>query len=378
MALTEAQQIDNALKNSQHILIVFKQNYSVDAVASALAMYQVLKKQNKLVDIICADFSTPQKLKFLEGVDKILPDIANLQKFIITLDTKKGAIDQFSYNIEDGKLKIYITPKSGTFSPKDVAAESSDYKYDLIITLDTPDLASLGKIYEKFSDFFAETTILNIDHHADNERYGQINLVNPNTVATSELLYRLIHTLDTNLIDKSIATCLLCGMIAKSKSFKAGNVTPKTMEIAGNLMTLEADRELIVKNLYRNRSLPVMKLWGRALSRLKSEQNNSIVWSILTDHDFIESGADQQSLSDIIDELISFIPGSEVAVIMYQMHGSIHVVVRVLQNYNALQLCSEFKADGNRKQCKFSLSGANIMEAEKRVIDALKNKIAQS
>lgn len=377
MALSETQQITELIKKSHHILITIKKDYSIDAIASALALYLVLKKQDKLVDIVCDDFSLPKNLGFLPQTKHINSKINSLQKFVISIDTKKDKIDEFSYDIEKDKLKIYITPKAGSFSKENLKAENSQYKYDLIITLDTPDLDSLGKVYRNFTDFFYNTSIINIDHKAENEHFGQINLTNLNTVATSEILFNLINSIDKNLLDSQVATCLLTGMISKTRSFKTANVTPKTLEVASQLLAAEADRDAIIKSLYRSRSLATLNLWGRVLARLKSQDGNKLIWSILTDNDFVEAGADQKDLGDVVDELISFIPGVEIVVLIYQLNGKNCVLVNTLKNHNALYLTSAFNPEGSKKLARFCLPETTLLEAEKEIIKKIKERLSQ-
>ncbi len=377
MALTEIEQITGVIKKSHHILITFPKDFSVDAVASALAFSLILRKLDKLVDVVGADFVLPKNLEFLPQAKSITAQIANIQKFVISIDTANDKIDEFSYNLEGDKLKIYITPKAGVFTKENVTAENSDYKYDLIITLDAPDLDSLGNIYQNFTEFFYDTTIINIDHKAENEHFGQINLTNPNAVATSEILFRLINSIDKNLLDTEIATCLLTGLISKTRSFKTPNVTPKTLEIASVLLAAEADRETIIKNLYRSRSLATLNLWGRVLARLKSDNGNKLIWSLLTEHDFVEAGADQKDLPDVIEELISFMPGVEVVVLIYQLSGKNCVLVNTLKNHNALYLTSAFKAEGSKELAQFCLTEKTLLEAEKEVIGQIKEKLGQ-
>jgi len=377
MALNEVQQIQEVIKKSHHILITFPKDFSIDAVASALALYLVLKKQDKLVDIVCDNFEPPNNLKFLPKSETIKPKISNLQKFVISVDTNKDKIEEFSYNVENDKLNIYITPKAGTFNQENVRTESSDYKYDLIITLDTVDLDSLGKIYQNFTEFFYNTTIINIDNKPENEHFGQINLTNMNSVATAEILFRLINTIDKNLMDKDIATCLLTGLISKTRSFKTSNVTPKTLEIASRLLTAEADRDTIIKNLYRSRALTTLNLWGRVLARLKSDKSNKLVWSLLTENDFVESGAQPKDLPDVIEELISFVPGVKIVVLIYQIKGKNCVLVNTFKNHNALYLTSNFRPEGTKNLAEFCLTEETLLEAEKKVIDQIKERLGK-
>lgn len=378
MALTETEQIKQAIDRARHVLITFKKNFSIDGVSSALALAFVLQKRHKLVDISCDGFTLPQNLIFLPGSKTITDRLANLQKLVISLRHSQDNVDQFSYDLENGDLKIYLTPKSGSFSKGDVKTEQSDYKYDLIITVDTPDFESLGNVYRQATEFFYNTTIINIDHQIDNEHYGQINVTNPNAVATAELVYQLLRDLDPELMSPKVATCLLCGIISKTKSFKTDNVTPATLEIASQLMAAEADRETIVRNLFRNRSLPTLRLWGRALARLKNEPGDKLVWTLLSEHDFVEARADETNLPGVIDELISYLPGIEIVILIYQLKNDIHVVVETLNaTSNALQLTRQFKPIGTKRSATFTLAQTTLLEAEKQVIDTIRNNLGQ-
>ena len=130
MALNEIEQITEVIRKSNHILITFHKDFSIDAVASALALYLVLKKQNKLVDVVCSSFELPKTLQFLPESKKIKSTISNLQKFVIEVDIAKDKIEEFSYNAENEKLKILITPKTGTLSQENLNANNSEYKLD--------------------------------------------------------------------------------------------------------------------------------------------------------------------------------------------------------------------------------------------------------
>lgn len=375
MVLTENEQFSRAIGGSHHILIAFPKDHSTDAIASALALFLILKKQDKLVDIVADDFELQKNLKFLSAAEEIKPGLDNLQKFIITLNTAENKVDQFSYNLENDKLKIYITPKVGNYDASHVTAESSGYKYDLIITIDAPDFESLGKVYQNNTEFFYNTTVINIDHKTENEHFGQINLTNPNAVATAEVVYGLINGLNKNLMDKDVATCLLTGMITKTRSFKTQNVTPKTLEIASRLMAAEADQDTIIKSVYRSRTLSTLNLWGRALARLKSSANNRLVWSLISEHDFIEAGADQKDLPEVIDEMVSFIPGIEVVVLLYQLNGEICVIINSVKNHSALYLASAYNPEGNKNLATLCLPNMTLPEAEKEIIDKIKEKL---
>lgn len=379
MALNINQQIEKIIDQAHHILIVFRKDYTADSVASAQALYLLLKKMNKMIDVVCEDFSPAKNLNFLPTLDKVRKNLSNLQKFIISLDISKNPLDEFSYNLEKDKLNIYITPKEGIFNKDDISTSTTDYKYDLIFVLDSPDLESLGKIYDNHTDFFYNTTIINIDHNPQNEHFGQINLTKLNATSVAEILFELFNSFEKKLVDSEIATCLLTGIIAKTRSFKTPNVTPKTLNISSELMALEADREKIVKNLYRTRTITTLKLWGRVLARLRSDSEIKLAWSLLNSHDFIEAGAGEEDLPEVIDELISTMPGIEIVTLIYQMEAEkICCLVQTLKDTNALYLTKQFNPWGSKNQARFCLEKMTLPEAEKEIIETIKNNLTSS
>lgn len=177
--------------------------------------------------------------------------------------------------MEGQKLNFIISPEKGWFSPEDISTSSSGFKHDLIFTIDTPDLESLGAIYDNNVEFFYKTTIINIDHQAGNEEYGQINYLDLNVVSSSEIIFNLLKQDENNPIDEDIATCLMAGIISKTKNYKSANLTPRTLLTSSKLIGLGARREEIINQLYRSRPLSVLKSWGKNFEQSPSGQRQA-------------------------------------------------------------------------------------------------------
>ena len=189
--LTQEQQIFEQIKKAKNILITFKKTWDGDSVASALAFYLLLQKLEKNVDIAAEKFEPGNIYNFLPSYDKIKHDLENLRKFIVSLDITNAKVGQIKYKIEDNTLNFIIAPKEGFFTHDDVKTHSGEFKYDLVLALDTPDLESLGKIYDNDTEFFYQIPIINIDHDSNNEAFGQVNLIELTSIATSEILFNL-------------------------------------------------------------------------------------------------------------------------------------------------------------------------------------------
>ncbi|MFA5184787.1 MAG: DHH family phosphoesterase [Patescibacteria group bacterium] len=376
-------QIFRQLERSKNILIIFSGRQSndtpadqADALASSLALFLFLKKLGKESEIV-AD-QTPGKrepLSFLPAYPEIRNGLENLRRFIVSLDISQSKVNQIKYAVDDNRLDFIISPSDGWFSPADVTTRAGEFKYDLIVTIGLADLESLGRIYDDNIEFFYKTTVINIDHHAANGEFGQINFIDLNAVATAEILFYLLKNYQPELITEDISTCLLAGIIQKTKNFKTANLTPRTLLTTSELITRGARREEIVDHLYRSRSLASLKLWGKILNNLKSENNNGLLWSKLSAADFRETGATVGDLTDVVDELIATVPNAKaIAILHEETENETRVIVYSLKNINALDLIKEYSPLGTIKLAQ-AVVDLSLRAAMTEIIGNLRAKL---
>lgn len=370
------QQIFNQIKKSKSILIIFSANQEGDALASSLALFLFLKSQDYDVSIVGADFDqTKNNFSFLPGYNEIQNSLNNLRRFIVSVDISQAKVSQIKYLVDDNTLNFIISPSEGWFSPKDVSARAGKFKYDLIITVGLRDLESLGTLYDENIEFFYKTPIINIDDQASNEEYGQINFIDLSAVAISEIIFYLFKNGGQEKISADVATCLLAGIIQKTKNFKTTNLTPRSLLITSQLISEGANREEIVNNLYRSRSLSTLKLWGRVLNNLHSEQKEEIIWAKLSAKDLEETSPSLESLDEIIDELIMNVPNAKLAVILCEKSpATSKIIIYSLKNVNALELLKKYSPQGTAKLATASIN-KDIETASIELISELKNKL---
>lgn len=372
MSLTTEQQISTALTASRRPFITFRQRPSGDATAAALALALAWHQRGIKADIVCQDFELPGALRFLPGSQAIKSKLTSPRQLMISLDADKTAVEQFHYDVLGDKLRIYLTPKAGAFGPQDITATMTDWHYDLIVTLDTPDLESLGAVYTDHREFFFQRPIINIDHVPANEQFGQINALDLVAGATCAVLTEILLAWDKTAITPDVATCLLTGIIDKTRSFKAGAMNPQTLQLSSQLMQYHARREEIVKHLYYSRSLATLKLWGLILTKLHEYVGGKIIVAAVTRDDFAATATTTAQLPEIIDELIVTVPGVDVIVLLHQTAaGTIGVTVRSLGAFDALKTLATYKPTGQRQHVQFTLPLDDVAAAEKQIIDTL-------
>lgn len=375
--LTEDQQIFEQIEKAQNILVTFKQEYSGDALTSALAVYLFLKKLDKNVTIAAANWQGSRTFSFLPHLEDIKSEIKTGKKFIISLDTTKTSAKEISYQIKDNELEFIITPEDGQFKHENISSHTTGHGYDLIIVVASPDLESLGQIYHQNTEFFFNTPIINIDHHPRNEEFGQINKIKITAISTTEIIFELLNSYSADIIDEQIATYLLTGIFTESKSFKTGSLTPNSLLVASQLVASGADRETIVHHLYQSRQLNTLKLWGRVLAKLKNDLNSKLVWSCLNRVDFEKTNSGNEDLEDVIEELIINVPEAEVIVIFAESNNSkTNIKVYSTRNIDAFSLVKEFEASGSKNMATV-ISAKPLAEAEEKIISHIKEKLAK-
>lgn len=369
-------QIFNQIEKSKNILLIFPADWNGDAVAATLALFLFLKRAGYEVDM--ASSSVREKnnpLNFLPAFNEIKDNLINLRRFIVSLDISQAKVSQIKYTVENNLLNFIISPSEGWFKAEDVKSRAGEFKYNLIITLGSPDLESLGKIYDQNVEFFYKTTIINIDHQSANEEYGQINFIDLNAVAISEILFYLLKNYKPELITEDLATCLLAGIINKTKNFKTANLTPRTLLTTSQLINLGAHREEIVSKLYRSRDLNTLKLWGKILNNLKEGLNGQLIWSELKMADLLETGATENNLGDIVDELIINVPTAKIVAIFQEKEPlKTKLTIYSLKNINALDFIKEYQPAGNVKisETYFAL---DLESTTKEIVPKLQNKL---
>ncbi|HPW05815.1 MAG TPA: DHH family phosphoesterase [bacterium] len=382
--LTLEQQIFKQIDKSENILIVFNADWNGDAVASALGLFLYLKKIGKKTEIaahLAEDDAAANKAaaawRFLPAFEKIQSSLKNLRKFIVSLDISQATINQIKYTVDGHKLNFIISPEKGWFTPEDISTSSSGFKYDLIFVLDTPDFESLGAIYDNNVEFFYKTTVINIDHQADNEEYGQINYLDLNVVSTAEMVYNLIKQHSQEPLDEDIATCLLAGIISKTKNYKSANLTPRTLLTSSKLIGLGARREEIINQLYRSKPLAVLKSWGKILNNLKTEDKGRIVWSWLEEKDEISALINGQlDVQEIFEEISASVAEAKFIFIagVHPQSEGIFILIQAAKGFSSIEVLKNYSPAGNTRIASAILPFSRE-EWQEKFIAALKDKL---
>jgi phosphoesterase RecJ-like protein len=156
--------------------------------------------------------------------------------------------------------------------------------------------------------------VVDIDHHHDNTRFGQVNAIVPAASSTGEILYDLFRELGVETTPE-IAEALYIALVTDTGRFQYTNTTPRTLRVAAELVEAGADVHHIFQFVYENVAFAKLKLVARALDNAKVYEGGRIIVSHLERTDFEAAGAEEPFSEGIIDYLRA-VEGSEVAALI--------------------------------------------------------------
>jgi bifunctional oligoribonuclease and PAP phosphatase NrnA len=156
--------------------------------------------------------------------------------------------------------------------------------------------------------------VINIDHHHDNTRFGDLNLVEVGASCTAEIVYDLARLLEAR-ITPEIASALYVGLITDTGKFMYENTNAHTHRVAADLIEAGVDVDDTYRRLYEHVPIEKLRLVSRALDGISSYCDGKLAISYITTADYEATGAAEEMTEGLIDHLRS-IDGVKVAAVI--------------------------------------------------------------
>lgn len=293
-------QIGERLTTAKSILIASHVRPDGDAIGSLLAIGLALQNAGKTVQMVLQD-GVPGSFHFLEGHEQVQKE-----------------------------------PKG---------------EWDTFISVDCADFKRLGKPFESI-----RKPDINIDHHITNEKFGALNLIVGEEVATAAVLTDCLPQWGLE-ITKPVANALLTGIVTDTLGFRTSNITPEALRQSALLMERGADLpELYMRSLVR-KSYSAARYWGAGLASLKRE--DGLVYGTLTVADRKAAGYGGNDDADLIN-LISAIDGAKVGMIFVeQTDQKVKISWRALENgFDVSKVAKHFNGGGHAAAAGADIPGA--------------------
>jgi phosphoesterase RecJ-like protein len=325
-----ARHIERALR----ILVVAHVAPDGDAIGSMLGLGRLLEAQGKMVTLACED-PVPDDMKYLPGSEHIVPSVNGW--------------------------------------------------YDLVISLDCSDRRRIGNLLDAppaqaSHHDLASVPLINIDHHVTNVLFGTVNWVDPDSVATAQMVLALADAMRWQL-DAETATCLLNGIVTDTRSFRTGNVDESAMAAVLRLMRAGASLPHVARQALDLRPLATVRLWGDAVVRLQLEEvtgypSGGILWTEVTREMRRDRGVAEKDVSGLANFLSGVREAGVVLVFTERDNDEIDVSMRAAPGIDVSAVALSLGGGGHPRAAGTTLCGP-LREIRERVLSAVRLSLAE-
>ncbi|MDE2026774.1 MAG: hypothetical protein KGJ07_09885, partial [Patescibacteria group bacterium] len=182
----------------------------------------------------------------LVGINQVVKQIGSGEggDLTVSFPYKEGEIEKVSYTLDGGFLNIVVKAgeKGLSFQQQDVdfKRSGSGKAPSLVFCVGVPKVADVTALFTPA----AGQEVVNIDNHAENEKYGTTVVVDTKWSSVSEQIADFVTLLEPQIeLDKDTAQNLLDGIDFATQDFTSPKTSYLAFEVAGILMKKGAIRQ---------------------------------------------------------------------------------------------------------------------------------------
>lgn len=286
---------------AKKILIFIHKNPDGDCIGAAAALSSFISGLNKTVNIFIKQ-GVPDNLKYL-----------NINNVVNNFDEKE-------YNLFI-MADVYLLSKCDVFK---------EVNYENIIIFD--------------------------HHNTCKSDMGSIVVSDSKASSTCEIIYYFLSSIG-HKITKDISISLLTGILTDTDSFNNQATNKNSINITKELLKLNADTDLIYKNLYKNQKIDSLKLFSLILSRIRKNDKLGIVWTYFTKDDLKIYELEEDDIFQI-SALLNEVYDCNFIMVIKQIEDNIlRFSLRTNKEIDLSKICEYFGGGGHKKAAGFTING---------------------
>jgi len=213
--------------------------------------------------------------------------------------------------------------------------------------------------------------IINMDHHKSNTLFGDINIVDGNKSATSEMLFEFLYSNYKDRMDYDIAIGIYVGILTDTGKFQYSSTTANVHKIISKLLMFGIKPIEIYGHIYESDPMGRFKLIQRVFGRIKYIDSLGLIYSYVLNRDFSRLKIPYYTLDGIV-ELLRSAEGIKIAALIKQVNNkSYKVSLRTSDNdMDLCKIASSFGGGGHRTASAYRDEGSlnNIIKRLKKAI----------
>lgn len=306
------------LENCDNVYIFTHQSPDGDCTGAGFALHDILRNMGKRSAVLCSD-EFPDKFSFMT-------------------DTENDA----------------------------------DFTPETFITVDVADKKLLGR----YEELYGDKINLCIDHHVSNKDYAERTLLEADSAAACQVLYRLSCTMGAELSDYA-AYCIYTGIATDTGCFKYENTGAETHEIIGEIMRHHKLKYAdINRNMFDIKTKARMILESKFISFMEEYLENKLVIAAVTLDMMKEIGIDYDDFEGLAPMTIQ-LEGTEVGVLMKEREPNMfRCSFRSADSVNVSEICKALGGGGHAKASGCTIEGCTLDEAKNMIIEAVRKAMS--
>lgn len=321
-------EMQSIIENAKNIVITTHKGPDGDAIGSSLALYHLLNQLDKNVSVIVPD-AFPDFLNWMEGTDQIIC---------------------FDKNEEHAEKLI------------DAAEVIFSLDYNALNRI-----GDMGSVLEK-----ATGIKVMIDHHQDTQDFAQHYFVDTDCCSTAQLVYEFIHKINKEqLLNKAIATCIYCGIMTDTGSFRYPSTTAETHRIIAHLIECGAENALIHQEVYDNNTTDRLKLLGYALSnKMQVFEKHQLAYIALSAKEMNDFNFKKGDTEGLVNYPLS-IKGIKLSVLLTEKEDGIRISFRSKNEVYVNKIAQQHFGGGGHVYAAGGFSALSLEETIKKLEEIL-------
>jgi phosphoesterase RecJ-like protein len=257
-----------------------------------------------------------------------------------------------------GKRSVASWPEPFTVAPHyaylpglDLTTKPADFPAapELMVTFDC---GSLDRLAELADPARAAAALIVVDHHVTNDRYGSINLVEPEAAASAVVVRRLARRLGWEL-NRDAAICIYTGLVTDTGRFQYSNTTPEVFELAAELSAFDLPIASMSRQLFELHRFAYLQLVAVALERAVLDRDLRLVVTWVTQADLDRFGVELEETEGLID-LVRRTDEADVACVLKAMSDGTRVSLRSTTDLDVSAIAIAFGGGGHRAAAGFT------------------------
>ena len=238
-----------------------------------------------------------------------------------------------------------------------------DKQYDAIFVMECSDMErpAIKNLDQQF--------VVNIDHHATSEHFGNINWIDATASAVGEMIYNLCKAIGGR-ITKEIAECVYLALVTDTGSFHFPNTTERTLKVASELVKVGVKPADISQAVYNSYPWSRIELMRQVLATVKRDASGKVAWMRQTLEMKESSGAVDGDNNGFVNIPLA---AKEVEAVVYMREvepNFFRVSLRSKDGVNVARIAEKFGGGGHKNAAGCRAAG-DWDEKEREIVAAI-------